>query len=182
MVVPAAIIFYIFMGLLSFTVAGFFSISLWHLPSHIPGMPFHILALWGVITGLAIVVLSRFLERFRFFSRLSDTLKRLLPDMPFFSIILLAVFSSLGEEMFFRGALLQLAGIHLSSFIFGFLHYGGKRPFLIWGLMAWGIGYLFSGLMLYTGSLTAPVLAHFTINYFNLLHLSKREIDDVEWP
>jgi membrane protease YdiL (CAAX protease family) len=180
MVIPAAIIFYIVMGLLSFALAGFFNISLWHLSSHTPGMSSYAVVLWGAITGLVIVALSRFLERFRFFLKLSDTLKQLLPNMRFFSVILLAVFSSLGEEMFFRGALLPLIGIHLSSFIFGFLHYRGKRPFLIWGLIAWGIGYLFSGLMIFTGSLTAPVLAHFTTNYFNLLYLSKKKIDVVD--
>jgi len=175
--IPAAIIFYIVMGLLSFALAGIFNISLWHLPSQAPGMSAYTIVLWGTITGLAIVMLSRFLERFSFFSKLRDTLKQLLPDMSFFSVILLAVFSSLGEEIFFRGVLLPLIGIHLSSFIFGFLHYGGKRSFLLWGLIAWGIGYLFSGLMVFTGSLTAPVLAHFTTNYFNLLYLSKKKID-----
>jgi len=174
MAVPAAIIFYAVMGLFSFALAGFFNISLMHYhPPMVLVMSATVIALWGVITGLSIVILSRFLERFRFFSRLNALLARLFPDLGFFSVVLLALFSSLGEEMFFRGALLQLTGIHLSSFIFGFLHYGGKRPLLSWGLMAWGIGYLLGGLMMLTGSLAAPVLAHFTINYFNLLHLLK---------
>ncbi len=165
-------IFYLFFSLLALTLAHFFHISLlrisprWPPVSGIGGTVFS-----GIGLGAGVLLASHFLDRFPMFSRLNATIARSLPAFDFGDVLILSVASAIGEELLFRGALLPLIGIHASSLLFGFLHYGGKRPFLLWGIMGWIMGYLLSGLFLLTGSLLSPVLAHFTINYFNLLHL-----------
>ena len=39
--------------------------------------------------------------------------------------------------------------------------------------MAVVMGFGFGLLYLYTGNIVAPVVAHFTINYFNLMHIAR---------
>jgi len=135
----------------------------------------------GLGLGLAVVIVSRFLDRFPPFARLDRIISRLLPPMGLVDILILSAASAMGEELFFRGALLQLLGLHGSSFLFGFLHYGGKRSLLLWGFLGWGMGYLLGGLFLFTGSLLAPILAHFTVNYFNLIRIMEvRKMRDAE--
>jgi len=79
----------------------------------------------------------------------------------------------LGEEMLFRGLLQPAIGIVWSSLIFGLLHVGPDRRYAPWTLMAIGMGFAFGGLHYYTGNLLAPILAHFTINHFNLTAIAK---------
>jgi len=167
-----AILFYVFFSLLAFILSHIFKVSLWNVSPLWKSAS----TIWVVISGFAlgaiVIVINYFLDKFPLFSRLNAAIAHYLPDLGFTDIIILSIASSIGEELLFRGALLQVIGIHVSSFLFGFLHYGGKRPFLLWGVMGWVMGYLLSGLFLATGSLLSPILAHFTINYFNLIHLT----------
>ena len=43
-----------------------------------------------------------------------------------------------------------------------------QAPGRPWTIFALVLGFALGGLLLLTGSLLAPILAHFTINYFNL--------------
>lgn len=168
-----ASLFYLFLGVLALVLAGVFHVSSWHTAPLVPQIPGVGAIVLGLGLGIAIVILSHILDRFGPFARLNAFIARSLPRLGFFDIVILSVFSSFGEELLFRGVLLQLVGIHFSSLLFGFLHYGGKRAFLLWGIMGWVMGYLLGGVFLVTGSLLAPILAHFTVNYFNLNHLMK---------
>ncbi|QIN80791.1 CPBP family intramembrane metalloprotease [Rubrobacter marinus] len=63
----------------------------------------------------------------------------------------LAVLSGVGEEALFRGALQPEIGIVASSLLFGALHVGPDRRYLLWTLWAVGAGFLFGALYAWTG-------------------------------
>ena len=85
------------------------------------------------------------------------------------SLILISVFSGVGEETFFRGAVQQEFGIVVASLLFGLVHVGPDRRFLLWTLWAVLAGFLFGGLYDLTGGLLAPILAHASHNAATLL-------------
>jgi membrane protease YdiL (CAAX protease family) len=83
----------------------------------------------------------------------------------------IAVASALGEELLFRGLLVPLVGVVLSSLLFGALHQ--VRGEARWGWAAWatGMGLIFALLFAATGSLAGPVVGHLVINAANLRFL-----------
>ena len=85
------------------------------------------------------------------------------------SLILVSVLSSVGEETFFRGAVQQEFGIVVASLLFGLVHVGPDRRYLLWTLWAVLAGFLFGGLYDLTGGLLAPILAHTAHNAATLL-------------
>ncbi len=80
------------------------------------------------------------------------------------SFVLISVFSGIGEEMFFRGAVQPEFGLVVAALAFGLVHIGPDRRYLVW--TAWAIlaGFLFGFLYELTGGLLAPVVAHATHN------------------
>lgn len=131
----------------------------------------------GLALGLLIVFLSRLaVHRFEWARALHREFRALLSPLTDLEIVVLAAASSLGEEMFFRGALLPVAGIWLSSLVFALLHIGPRRRYLPWTAGSFVAGVLFSGLYLWAGDLTGPVLAHFTVNFLNLRHVAHYEL------
>ncbi len=84
-------------------------------------------------------------------------------------LVLVSVASGVGEEVFFRGALQPVLGIVVASLLFGALHVGPDRRYLIWTLWAVGAGFLFGFLYLWTGGLLAPITAHVLHNAATLL-------------
>ena len=85
------------------------------------------------------------------------------------SLVLLALFSGIGEETFFRGALQQEFGLVVASLVFGLVHVGPDRRYLVWTLWAVLAGFLFGVLYEVTGGLLAPILAHSAHNAATLL-------------
>lgn len=75
-------------------------------------------------------------------------------------LIATALFSGVGEEAFFRGALQPEVGIVWASLIFGLMHLGPGWRFLPWALWASLAGFVFGWLYLATGGLLAPMVAH----------------------
>lgn len=86
----------------------------------------------------------------------------------------LALASSLGEEILFRGALLPAVGLGWSSLIFALMHMGQFPRYLPWTVSALVAGLGFGLLYQWSGDLTGPVLAHFLVNYLNLRRLGQR--------
>jgi membrane protease YdiL (CAAX protease family) len=74
-------------------------------------------------------------------------------------IIVISVLAGLAEELLFRGVLQPLIGLPLSSLVFGAVHVGG-RSLIGYGVWAACIGALFGWLMVETGGLLAPIVAH----------------------
>jgi uncharacterized protein len=85
------------------------------------------------------------------------------------SLLLVSVFSGVGEEAFFRGALQQEFGLVVASLLFGLVHVGPDRRYLFWTGWAVLAGFLFGALYDATGGLLAPVLAHAAHNAATLL-------------
>ena len=85
------------------------------------------------------------------------------------SLVLVAVFSGIGEEALFRGAVQQEFGLPVASLAFGLLHVGPDRRYLVWTAWAVMAGFLFGALYEVSGGLLAPILAHSAHNAATLL-------------
>jgi membrane protease YdiL (CAAX protease family) len=85
----------------------------------------------------------------------------------------LALASAVGEEVFFRGAMQPAVGLGLTSLAFGIVHVGPDRRFLLWTAFASVLGLGLGWLLEWTGSLLGCILAHFTINFLNLLQIMR---------
>ena len=85
------------------------------------------------------------------------------------SLVLVSIFSGIGEETFFRGAVQQEFGLVIASLVFGLGHIGPDRRYLVWTAWAVLAGFLFGALYEVTGGLLAPILAHSTHNAAILL-------------
>ena len=132
----------------------------------------------SVLAGLgfaALVIFSSFLleRRFTWARRLSALLADMIGPLGSREIAVFSLSSGIAEEMFFRGAMQPSLGLWLTSLIFGLAHGYFDRRFIPWMVMAALSGLALGLLAEWTGSLLAPVLAHFTINYFEFHALNR---------
>ncbi|HEY1692611.1 MAG TPA: CPBP family intramembrane glutamic endopeptidase [Polyangiaceae bacterium] len=126
----------------------------------------------GVCIGSTTVVVSRVMVRRSAWARsLHAALRPAVHGAGDASLLAIAIASAAGEELLFRGLLVPLLGVVVSSLAFGALHQirGPAR----WGWMAWAtvMGFVFGGVFVATGSLAGPVVAHAIINAANLRFL-----------
>lgn len=126
----------------------------------------------GFAAGLGVVGMTRLATRhFEWARDLHRSFRDLLGPLTGHEIVILALASSIGEELLFRGALLPWMGVWLQAIVFALLHIGPGRRFLPWTLSALVLGVAFGGLAEWTGNLGAPIAAHFAINFLNLRHI-----------
>lgn len=97
-------------------------------------------------------------------------------------LMLVSVFSGVGEEALFRGAVQPEFGLVIAAVAFGALHVGPDRRYLLWTVWAVLAGFLFGWLFLVTGGLLAPVVAHVLHNAatFALWKRTRREVGEKE--
>jgi membrane protease YdiL (CAAX protease family) len=149
--------------------------NIWHLTGRDPAVVTGILS--GLAAGLLIVFASRMaLYRFEWARSLHRDLRHMLFPLTDVEIVVLAGASSIGEEMFFRGALMPAIGLLGSSAIFALLHIGPKARHLPWTASSFVVGLLFGAMFQWTGDLTGPVLAHFLVNFLNLRYVAQVEL------
>jgi uncharacterized protein len=130
--------------------------------------------LLGVALGVAVVVASRLVTTRSAWGRaLHDDFHALLGDISGREIAILALASAIGEEVFFRGALLPWIGLVPQAVLFGLLHVGPTRRFVPWTVWALVMGLVFGGLARLTGDLGGAIAAHFTINFVNLHFIAR---------
>lgn len=140
----------------------------------------------GALTGVVGVWASRVVVRStRWGGGLRDALREALLGMSRSpsSLALLALSAAVGEELFFRGALLPslvgslgVVGASVaSSLTFGLLHVPWNRQLVPWTITAAAMGFVFAGLYLVTGEVLAPIAAHAVINHENLHFLLQKE-------
>jgi membrane protease YdiL (CAAX protease family) len=123
----------------------------------------------GMAVGLAVVGLTRFAtRRFQWARDLHTSFHDLLGPLTRREIVILALASSIGEELLFRGALLPWLGPWWQALVFALLHVGPGRRFLPWTASALALGIGFGWLTVWTANLGAPIAAHFVINFLNL--------------
>lgn len=90
-------------------------------------------------------------------------------------LVLLAAASALGEEVLFRGAMLDAWGLWISSIVFALLHIPPRAQLWPWTVTALIMGVGLAGLTLVTGNLGAAVAAHFVINLRNLAYITRQQ-------
>lgn len=95
-------------------------------------------------------------------------------------VLLIALASGIGEELFFRGWLMNEIGLFLSSLIFGLVHLPPNRNWRLWPLFAFIIGLVLGTLCLWTNTLLFAVAAHAGINYLNLKFALSLKLPDKE--
>lgn len=182
-------VFYAVLGAVALGLArwlGDLNVAQWH---NLNQTPVYADALLGAVVGLLVVGLSDVLDRYAEWSReLSREFGRTLGALNMRQAFIFALASGVGEEMLFRGFLQQFLsevvfgaaygdwlGLTVASLLFGMLHIGPDlRKMLPWTGLAIVLGFAFGLMYLYTGNLLAPIVAHFTINFFNLQSISRR--------
>lgn len=131
----------------------------------------------GLAVGLGVVGLTRLATRhFQWARDLHASFHDLLGPLTMREIFILATASSVGEELLFRGALQPWLGVWLQGAVFALLHVGPGKRFVPWTVSAFVLGVAFGGLASWTGSLGAPIVAHFTINFMNLRYIVRTRI------
>ena len=131
----------------------------------------------GAALGLGIVALTRVATRYFQWARdLHSSFHDLLGPLTGREILILALASSIGEEVLFRGALLPWMGVWLQGLVFALLHVGPGKRFLPWTLSAFVLGVAFGWLAVWTGNLGGPIAAHFAINFLNLRYIVRERV------
>jgi membrane protease YdiL (CAAX protease family) len=132
----------------------------------------------GFALGLGVVGLTRVATRhFQWARDLHASFHDLLGPLSLREIVILALASSIGEELLFRGALMPWLGVWVQAIIFALLHVGRPgRRFLPWTLSAAVLGVAFGWLAIWTGNLGGPIAAHFAINFLNLRHIVRERV------
>ena len=155
----------------SLTVAAVLWSGLRGLDLHLAGESAALSVLLGTLTAVFTVSLG--LLAYRLLPVLREIAAELAPRLVDYadrsSLVLVAVFSGVGEETFFRGALQQEFGLVVASLVFGLVHVGPDRRYLVWTAWAVLVGFLFGALYEVTGGLLAPILAHSAHNAVTLL-------------
>jgi membrane protease YdiL (CAAX protease family) len=129
----------------------------------------------GVAIGLAIVAGFRLLERRQpWLPALHREFRSILGRPSGTELLLLAAASSLGEEILFRGAMLDAWGPWVSSLVFALIHVPPRRELWPWTVSAGLLGLLLAWLTLVTGNLGPAIAAHFVINLVNLAYITRR--------
>ncbi len=133
----------------------------------------HLTSLAGGL-GLAVAVIgaTRWLVRTQTWAEaLHEDLRPMARALGTEAIIPVALASSFGEEVLFRGALVPALGVVASSILFGALHQMRGRSRLSWVAFAVVVGMMLGFLFRATGSLIGPIVAHAVINAVNLRFL-----------
>jgi membrane protease YdiL (CAAX protease family) len=129
-------------------------------------------ALLGVVLGVATVLATRVMVRHARWARvLHAELRPAVRDADDTALVLMALASGIGEELFFRGLLVPLVGVVVASLGFGLLHQVRGPARWAWAAWAAVMGLLFALTFRITGSLVGPIVAHVVINGANLRFL-----------
>jgi len=142
---------------------------IWSLFGPGPVGPVEIDIALGVGAGLVLVRLSQWAATaMTAFREMSGALGELLAPLTPKDVFGQAFFSALAEELFFRGLLQPQLGLHATAIIFGLVHLPRDRRLRIWQPLGIALGYLLGWMFEARGSLLAPFLTHFVVNYFNM--------------
>jgi membrane protease YdiL (CAAX protease family) len=119
-------------------------------------------------------------SRLAWAQRLHIDLRPIAHGLTLGQITLIALFSSLGEELLFRGLLQPWIGLLPTSVIFGLCHQMPGQARWVWVCWATFVGMAFGAIFAFTGSLLGAIVAHAVINAVNLAYL--RDYDPMAQP
>ncbi len=99
-----------------------------------------------------------------------DVLRPLFSDLRPIDVVVISVMAGVGEELLFRGAMQQDWGWAIASVLFGVCHMGGRAtiPLAAWAAVTGG---LLGWLMVATGGLLAPIVAHAVYDAVALVYI-----------
>jgi membrane protease YdiL (CAAX protease family) len=124
--------------------------------------------------GFGLFALSKSLNAF---TQLRDIVEKLLAplvaDLNLFDLLLLSCVTGFCEEVFFRGIIQAQFNIFVASLTFGFFHDPSFKH-VSYCILAFLYGLALGGLLIYTGSLWAPICAHTMHNLISLCILRYR--------
>ena len=166
------------MGIVAFLIAaGRGDPDLYRLGGSPEGWQLGASPVMGACLGLVVVGLTRVAtRRFQWARDLHASFHDLLGPLTAREIVILALASSIGEELLFRGAMMPWFGVWIQAAVFAALHIGPGRRFLPWTASALVLGLAFGELAAWTGNLGGPIAAHFAINFLNLRYIVRREL------
>lgn len=121
---------------------------------------------WVTLRGTRLLV-----ARTRWAAQLHGHLRSELLGLSAPQMVLLAGLSAWSEELLFRAALGPSVGFLGSSLLFGLVHYAPGESYVPRALWAGGMGLCLSALYLVSGTLLAPIAAHWLINYENMQYI-----------
>ncbi len=112
-------------------------------------------------------------DAFPSYRRLKMTFAQIFKGLNFAQVAMLALLSSVGEEILFRGAIQPFLGVWFTAAIFAILHVDPEGRSYIWTLWAL-IGGIVMGLAVkVTGSLWPAIWIHFGVNLISIGRVSR---------
>ena len=124
-----------------------------------------------LVTLTAAWALEKALPSFRYAGDLMERVLRRLRLSPA-AVIAFAALTAVSEELFFRGALLQEFGLWPQAVLFGVLHPATRKGWS-YPVFAFAAAVALGWLTLFTGTLWAPIAAHFAINLYGMWEASR---------
>ncbi len=129
----------------------------------------------GIAIGLCAAFISGLLGKFWSPAReLEERLSQIFEGCTAMEVLLLALLSSIAEELLFRALLQPLLGLTLTSALFGLAHWTGDRRLSAWPLFAMLAG-LALGLVAnwQPAGIAGAIGAHLALNWVGLTRLSR---------
>lgn len=134
--------------------------------------------LWSTAVGGLLVLLIGIVRwKTHVFDNLEGAVRSRLGNLTRKGVLYLSLFSSVAEELFFRGAIQTslsrisdspTLGLLITSILFGMLHMGRDRSYIPWTIFAVGSGLVLGYGFMLTGNILVPILIHFLINGVNM--------------
>lgn len=130
----------------------------------------------GLGIGVLLVLISQFLAvKLKSVQALEREFGMRLGNHSTLDVLLIALLSSISEEIFFRGALQQAIGFPATCVVFAIVHMpvlSGKL--LLWPVFALVLAVIMGGHAELTENLLGPIATHFTLNLCNLYFITRR--------
>ena len=127
------------------------------------------------VVAIAFLTLGQFLleDAFPSYRRLKMTFAQIFKGLNLWQVVLLALLSSVGEELLFRGAMQPFLGVWFTAAIFAIMHVDPDGRSAIWTCWAL-IGGIIMGLAVkVTGSLWPAIFIHFGVNLISIRRVSR---------
>ena len=130
----------------------------------------------GLVFACLLVLGSRFtVQRYEWARRLHAELRPFARGLSPMGLVVLAILSSLGEELLFRGLLQPWMGLLPQALLFGIVHQLPGPSRWVWASWAFAVGLVFGAMFEWTGSLVGPLAAHALVNALNLDYLKRHD-------
>jgi hypothetical protein len=129
----------------------------------------------GLLLGSVAALLSQILPLvWRDARQLESRLAEIFEGSTPIEVLVLALISSVAEELLFRGLLQPFLGIFIASALFGLAHWTGDRRLGAWPLIAMLAGLALGKLAQWpTAGLPGAIGAHLAVNWIGLNRLSR---------